>query len=99
MSAQVAAAPPNPLKQKAPSAMTVAFSEADPVPHRNYKVIQNMAGIEIAELKDALAYAEYQLSKTHAEKDSLQKDQATHMFKVKDAEDNLRRAESDKESL
>lgn len=58
-----------------------------------------MAGIEIAELKDALAYAEYQLSKTHAEKDSLQKDQATHMFTVKDTEDRLRRAENEKESL
>ena len=58
------AAPPNPLRTKAPAAMTVAFSDADPVPSRNYKIVQNLAGIEIAELKDALAYAEYQLSKT-----------------------------------
>jgi hypothetical protein len=28
-----------------------------------------MAGIEIAELKDALAYTEYQLSKAHADKE------------------------------
>lgn len=47
------------------------------MPTRNYKVIQNMAGIEIAELRDALQYAEYQLAKTHAEKDQLQKNQAT----------------------
>jgi hypothetical protein len=65
------AAPPttHPLKQKAPPALTIAFSEGDPIPARNYKVIQNMAGIEIAELKDALAYTEYQLSKAHADKE------------------------------
>jgi hypothetical protein len=81
MSAQVAAPPTtHPLKQKAPTALTVAFSEGDPVPARNYKVIKNMAGIEIAELKDALAYTEYQLSKTHAEKETFQKEQATSIF-------------------
>jgi hypothetical protein len=74
------ASPPNPLKQKAPQALTVAFTEGDPIPTRNYKVIQNMAGIEIAELRDALQYAEFQLAKTHAEKDQLQKNQATQMF-------------------
>jgi len=58
-----------------------------------------MAGIEIAELKDALSYTEYQLSKTHAEKDSLQKDQATNVFQLKDCEDRLRRAEEEKEAL
>lgn len=46
-----------------------------------------MAGIEISELKDALAYAEYQLTKTQAEKESLQKDAATHMFTIKEKED------------
>ena len=60
----MSAAPPNPLKTKVPPALSVAFAGEDPVPARNYKVIQNMAGIEISELKDALAYAEYQLSKT-----------------------------------
>lgn len=58
-----------------------------------------MAGIEIAELKDALDYAEYQLSKTHADKDQLQKDQATNVFQLKDCEDRLKRAEEDKEAL
>lgn len=55
----------HPMRQRAPPAMTVAFSKDDPVPARNYKVIQNMAGIEISELKDALAYAEFQLAKTN----------------------------------
>ena len=39
-----------------------------------------MAGIEIAELRDALVYAEFQLAKVHAEKDNLHKEQSTHMF-------------------
>ena len=58
-----------------------------------------MAGIEIAELKDALSYAEYQLSKTHADKDQLQKDQATNVFQLRDCEDRLRKAEEEKEAL
>jgi len=58
-----------------------------------------MAGIEIAELKDALAYAEYQLSKTQAEKETLQKDTATHMFTLKEKEDSLRKADQEKDAL
>jgi hypothetical protein len=48
----------HPLRQKAPPALAVTLQE-DTVVARNYKAIQNMAGIEIAELRDSLAYAEY----------------------------------------
>ena len=36
----------------------VNLDHADTVPVRNHKMIRNVASIEIAELKDALAYAE-----------------------------------------
>lgn len=58
-----------------------------------------MAGIEIAELKDALAYSEYQLSKTQAEKETLQKDAATHMFTIKEKEDMLKKVHNEKDEL
>lgn len=58
-----------------------------------------MAGIEIAELKDALSFAEYQLAKVHSEKDEIQKNQTQNIFQLKDAQDKLRLAVSDKESL
>jgi hypothetical protein len=45
--------------------------EGDTVPQRNYKLIHNMAGIEISELKDALHYAEFQLAKSLREKEAL----------------------------
>ena len=65
-------APPNsihPLRQKAPIALSVAYADGQTVPARNYNLIQNLSGIEISELKDALAYAEHQLKVTQAEKD------------------------------
>ena len=58
-----------------------------------------MAGIEIAELRDSLAYAEYQYSKAIKEKEDLQKQQTSHTFVVKEIEDRLRKAENDKEAL
>jgi len=33
--------------------------QGDSVPTRNYKTMQNLAAIEIGELKDSLAYAEF----------------------------------------
>ena len=60
----------NPLRQKAPPALAVTLQD-DTVVARNYKAIQNMAGIEIAELRDSLAYAEYQYSKAIKEKEDL----------------------------
>ena len=62
-------APPNPRNSKAPQALTVVYQQEDeqlpnPVPQRNYRIVKNMTGIEIQELKDALAFSEYQLCKT-----------------------------------
>jgi len=39
-----------------------------------------MAGIEIAELRDSLAYAEHQYSKAIKEKEELENKQNGHMF-------------------
>ena len=58
-----------------------------------------MAGIEIAELRDSLAYAEYQYSKAIKEKEDLEKKQTGHTFVVKEIEDQLRNAENDKAAL
>ena len=59
--------------------MTVHL-EGEKVPQRNYKLIQNMAGIEIAELKDALSYAEFQLAKNLRDKETLEKESTANMF-------------------
>jgi predicted nuclease with TOPRIM domain len=88
----------HPLRQKAPPAIAVTLQD-DTVVARNYKAIQNMAGIEIAELRDSLAYAEYQYSKAIKEKEELEKKQTSHTFVVKEIEDRLRKAENDKEAL
>jgi len=58
------------LNSRAPPALHVLV-EGDTVPQRNYKLIHNMAGVEIAELKDALHYAEFQLAKSLREKEAL----------------------------
>jgi predicted nuclease with TOPRIM domain len=97
-------APPNPRNTKAPPAMTVVYQHGDdqlenPVPQRNYRVVQNMAGIEIQELKEALAYAEYQLCKSQTEKEQLQKDTATQMFALKEKDDRIRQQEDEKDQL
>ena len=89
---------PHPLRQKAPPALAVTLQD-DPILTRNYKAIQNMAGVEIAELRDSLAYAEYQYSKALKEKEDLEKQQNSHMFVVKEIEDRLKRAENDKDAL
>ena len=44
----------------------------DTVPVKNQKMFRNVASIEIAELKDALAYAERLLAKSLEEKEALQ---------------------------
>ncbi len=58
------------LNSRAPPAIHVSV-EGETVPQRNYKLIHNMAGIEISELKDALHYAEFQLAKSLREKEAL----------------------------
>ena len=58
-----------------------------------------MAGIEIQELKEALAYAEYQLCKSQTEKEQLQKDTATQMFALKEKDDRIRQQEDEKDHL
>jgi hypothetical protein len=52
----------------------------DTVPTRNYKTMQNVAAIEISELKDSLAYAEFQLAKNLREREKLEKEQTSHNF-------------------
>lgn len=71
----------------------------DTIPQRNYKMIQNMAALEIAELKDSLAYAEFQLAKVVRDKERLEKDQTTHNFKMREVEGSLAGAENDKNML
>ena len=71
----------------------------DTIPQRNYKMIQNMASLEIAELKDSLAYAEFQLAKVVRDKERLEKDQTTHNFKMREVEGSLAGAENDKNML
>ena len=56
------------------------IKKGDTVPTRNYKTMQNLAAIEIAELKDSLAYAEFQLAKNLKEKDRLEKETTAHNF-------------------
>ena len=51
---------------------------SDTVPERNYKMLRNVANVEIAELKDALSYAEYLLAKNMQEKEELMKKEAEH---------------------
>ena len=67
--------------------------EGDTVPQRNYKTIQNLAALEIAELKDALAYAEFNLAKNIRDKEALAKEQTSHTFQVKEVESRLAAAE------
>lgn len=83
---------------KAPPSIHVAI-DGETVPQRNYKIIQNMAGIEIAELREALQYAEFQLAKNMKEKETLEKEATIHTFQMKEAEDKFRGAENDKQEL
>ena len=63
--------------------------EKDTVPVKNQKMFRNVAAIEIAELKDALAYAERLLAKNFEEKEVLQQKNNEHHFEIKRVEDNL----------
>ena len=62
------------------------------MPVKNQKMFRNVAAIEIAELKDALAYAEGLLAKQMAEKEGLMQKDAEHQFEVKRVEDRLAHA-------
>lgn len=42
--------------------------------------MQNLAQIEIVELRDSLAYSEFQLAKIMREREKLDKASATHTF-------------------
>ena len=52
--------------------------EQDTVPVKNQKMFRNVASIEIAELKDALRYAEELLTKNMQEKEKLMQKDAEH---------------------
>jgi len=67
--------------------------DGDTVIEKNGKMMRNVAGVEIAELKDALKYAEYLLAKNMEEKEVLMRKQAEHQFVVKGLEDRLRDTE------
>ena len=58
-----------------------------------------MAALEIGELKDSLAYAEFQLAKIVRDKERLEKEGAQHNFKLRELEGNLASAENDKNML
>ena len=53
-------------------------------------MFKNVASVEIGELKDALAYAEYLLAQNLTEKEALMKKDAEHNFEMKKVEDKLR---------
>jgi len=57
------------------------------VPVKNQKMFRNVASIEIAELRDALAYAETLLAKNLAEKEGLMQKEVEHQFEIKRVED------------
>ena len=64
----------------------IYLSKEDTHPVQQQKLFKNVAAIEITELKDALAYAEFMLTKNMQEKEALMKENAEHgqvMFKVK----------------
>ena len=65
----------------------VNLGYADTVPVRNHKMFRNVASIEIAELKDALAYAEQLLAKNMQEKERLMQKDTEHQFEIKRVED------------
>ena len=61
--------------------------ERDTVPVKNQKMFRNVASIEIAELKDALRYAEELLTKNMGEKEKLMQKDAEHQFEIQRVED------------
>lgn len=58
-------------------------------------LFKNVASIEIGELKDSLAYAEYLLSQNVKEKEELLKINAEHTFQMQAAENKQRKTEKD----
>lgn len=63
--------------------------ERDTAPVKNQKMFRNVAAIEIAELKDALAYAEKLMAKQLDEKEALMVKDNEHQFEIKRVEDRL----------
>ena len=61
-------------------------------------MFRNVASIEIAELKDALAYAESMLAREIGEKETLMQKDAEHQFEVKRVEDRLNQANAAKKT-
>ena len=59
-------------------------------------MMANVANVEIAELKDALSYAEYLLAKNMQEKEELMHKEAEHQFIVKGMEDKYRDCDNDR---
>ena len=55
-------------------------------------MFRNVASIEIAELKDALNYAEQLLAKNLAEKERLMQKDTEHQFEIKRVEDRCSEA-------
>ena len=68
----------------------IRLDHGDSVPAKNQKMFKNVASVEIGELKDALAYAEYLLAQNLTEKEALMKKDAEHNFEMKKVEDKLR---------
>lgn len=52
-------------------------------------MFRNVAGIEIQELKDSLAYAEYMLSKNMQDKEQLMKENQDHAIEMRKANSKL----------
>ena len=68
----------------------IKLDHNDTQPVRDQKMFKNVASVEIAELKDALAYAERLLAQNLSEKEALMKKDAEHNFEIKKVEDRLR---------
>lgn len=64
----------------------------DTVYARNKKMFQNTAGIEIAELKDALAYAESLLAQNLKEREAIIKENNDHAFAMRREQERTRDA-------
>ena len=62
--------------------IAIQLNHTDSVPLRNTKMFKNVAAVEIAELKDALSYAEYLLAQNLNEKEGLLKKDAEHNFEI-----------------
>ena len=62
-------------------------------------MFQNVAQIEIAELKDSLAYAESLLAKNLQEKEEIMRQNTDHSFAMRREQEKTREVEKAKKSL